>query len=108
MGAGESCAEPCNTSMCRRAATLSVFDRGRFRAAPIQRTVITGRVDVAATDPSHPDVPARDVRRIDTERFIHVEHGQLFTRQATLWPRIIPTRGRLHLHDAREADNTAP
>jgi hypothetical protein len=145
MGAGESCTLPGNASTCRRAATLLVFDRGRFRTAPIQRTgtrecidapwvelkreadlslengwnrhmrimasvdhdqryvVITEQVDVADTDPSHPDVPARDVRRIDTERFIHVEQGQLFTRQAPLWPRIIPTQGLLQLDDAREA-----
>lgn len=66
--------------------------------------VITEQVDVADTDPGHPDVPARDVRRIDTERFIHVERGQLFTRQAPLWPRIIPTQGRLTLDETPEAE----
>lgn len=141
MAAGESCAQPGNPSSCRRAATILVFDRGHFRAAPIQRSgsrecidapwveykreadlslengwnrhmrivatldhdqryvVITEQVDVADTDPSHPDVPPRDVRRIDTERFIHVEQGQLFTRQSPLWPRIIPTQGQLQLED---------
>jgi len=64
--------------------------------------VITEQVDVADTDPSHPDVPPRDVRRIDTERFIHVEGGQLRTRQAPLWPRIIPTQGRLQVDDEAE------
>lgn len=55
--------------------------------------VITEQVDVADTDPRHPDIPARDVRRIDTERFIHVEDGKFYTRQSPLWPRIIPTAG---------------
>jgi hypothetical protein len=145
MAAGESCAQAGNPSSCRRAATLLAFDRGRFRAAPIQRTgtrecidapwveykreadlslengwnrhmrivatvdhdqryvVITEQVDVADTDPSHPDVPARDVRRIDTERFIHVERGQFLTRQSPLWPRIIPTQGQLQLEAVRDA-----
>jgi hypothetical protein len=69
--------------------------------------VITEQVDVADTDPSHPDVPARDVRRIDTERFLHVENGQLFTRQAPLWPKIIPTQGRTELELPRAADAAA-
>lgn len=59
--------------------------------------VITEQVDVADTDPNHPDIPARDVRRIDTERFIHVEGPNLFTRQSPLWPRIIPSQGRTHV-----------
>jgi hypothetical protein len=56
--------------------------------------VITERVDVADTDPNRPDVPPRDVRRIDTERFIHVEGANLYTRQSPLWPRIIPSQGK--------------
>jgi hypothetical protein len=56
--------------------------------------VITEHVDVQDTDPAHPDIPPRDVRRIDTERFIHVEGPYMFTRQSPLWPRIIPTEGR--------------
>jgi hypothetical protein len=55
--------------------------------------VITEQVDVTDTDPQHPDVPPRDVRRIDTERFIHVQGSGLYSRQAPLWPRIIPTAG---------------
>lgn len=56
--------------------------------------VITEHVDVQDTDPLHPDIPPRDVRRIDTERFIHVDGPYMFTRQSPLWPRIIPTEGR--------------
>lgn len=59
--------------------------------------VITEHVDVQDTDPLHPDIPPRDVRRIDTERFIHVDGPYLFTRQSPLWPRIIPTEGRTDL-----------
>ena len=59
--------------------------------------VITEHVDVQDTDPQHPDIPPRDVRRIDTERFIHVEGPYFFTRQSPLWPRIIPTEGRTEL-----------
>jgi hypothetical protein len=61
--------------------------------------VITEQVDVADTDPSHPDTPPRDVRRIDTERFIHVDSGRLTTRQSPLWPRIIPSQGLLQVQD---------
>jgi hypothetical protein len=59
--------------------------------------VITEQVDVADTDPAHPDVPPRDVRRVDTERFIHVDGFKLLTRQPPLWPRIIPTEGKTQL-----------
>ena len=59
--------------------------------------VVTEQVDVADTDPNHPDIPARDVRRIDTERFIHVDGPNLYTRQSPLWPRIIPSQGRTHV-----------
>jgi hypothetical protein len=149
LGEGESCERPNDASSCRRAANMLVFDRGRFRAAPIQRAdsrecidapwveykreadltlengwnrhmrivssvdhdqryvVITEQVDVADTDPDHPNVPARDVRRIDTERFIHVDQGQLLTRQAPLWPRVIPTQGRLQLEDPNASGTDA-
>jgi hypothetical protein len=56
--------------------------------------VITEQVEVKDTDPEHPDIPPRDVRKIDTERFIHVEGPRFYTRQMPLWPRIIPTEGK--------------
>jgi hypothetical protein len=59
--------------------------------------VVSEQVDVADTDPAHTDVPARDVRRIDTERFIHVDGPYFYTRQSPLWPRIIPTQGKTHM-----------
>lgn len=59
--------------------------------------VITEQVEVADTDPQHPDIPPRDLRRIDTERFIHVDGPRFYTRQDPLWPRIIPTEGKTHL-----------
>jgi hypothetical protein len=59
--------------------------------------VITEHVDVKDTDPKHVDVPPRDVRKIDTERFIHVSGPNLFTRQPPLWPRIIPSEGNTQL-----------
>jgi hypothetical protein len=59
--------------------------------------VITEQVEVADTDPEHPDIPPRDLRRIDTERFVHVEGPRFFTRQPPLWPRIIPTEGKTKL-----------
>jgi hypothetical protein len=55
--------------------------------------VITEQVVVADSDPNAPDLPAREVRRIDTDRFIHVERGRLVTRQHPLWPRILPSVG---------------
>lgn len=63
--------------------------------------VITEQVEVADTDPEHPDIPPRDLRKIDTERFIHVEGPRFYTRQPPLWPRIIPTEGKLQLRDAK-------
>jgi hypothetical protein len=59
--------------------------------------VITEQVDVEDTDPSHADTPPRDIRKIDTERFIHVEGARFYTRQSPLWPRIIPTAGMTKL-----------
>lgn len=59
--------------------------------------VITEHVDVKDTDPKHTDIPPRDVRKIDTERFIHVRGPNLFTRQPPLWPRIIPSEGSTQL-----------
>lgn len=55
--------------------------------------VVTEQVDIADTDPAHPDTPARDVRRIDGERFIHVEGTGFYTRQTPLWSRVIPNAG---------------
>lgn len=62
--------------------------------------VITEQVEVADTDAEHPDIPARDVRRIDAERFIHVEGSGFYSRQPPLWPRIIPTKGKTQVLDA--------
>ena len=64
--------------------------------------VITEQVDVTDTDPVHPDIPPRDVRNIDTERFIHVEGPRFYTRQPPLWPRIIPTEGKTVVIDPRK------
>ncbi len=61
--------------------------------------VITEQVEVADTDPEHPDIPPRDLRRIDTERFVHVEGPRFYTRQPPLWPRIIPTEGKTQVRD---------
>lgn len=59
--------------------------------------VITEQVVVQDSDPNAPDVPPREVRRIDTERFIHVEGPSLVTRQHPLWPRILPSAGSTEL-----------
>jgi hypothetical protein len=65
--------------------------------------VITEQVRVQESDPNAPDIPPREVRRIDTERFIHVEGPRLVTRQHPLWPRILPSAGSLELRrGARE------
>jgi hypothetical protein len=67
--------------------------------------VVTEHVEIADTDPQHPDVPPRDVRNIDTERFIHVEGPQFYTRQSPLWPRVIPTAGETRVrHDYKLPD----
>jgi len=59
--------------------------------------VITEQVVVDDSDPDAPDVPPREVRRIDTQRFIHVIDGRLITRQHPLWPRILPSAGSTEL-----------
>lgn len=61
--------------------------------------VITEQVEVVDSDPNKPDIPARAVRSIDTERFIHLDNGRLYTRQHPLWPRVLPTVGQVEVTD---------
>jgi hypothetical protein len=61
--------------------------------------VITEQVEVNDSDPDEPDTPSREVRRIDTDRFIHVENGRLVTRQNPLWPKVLPTVGETDVTD---------
>ena len=61
--------------------------------------VITEHVEVNDSDPKVPDAPSREVRRIDTDRFIHVEDGRLVTRQNPLWPKVLPTVGETDVLD---------
>jgi hypothetical protein len=64
--------------------------------------VITEQVVVQDADPNAPDLPPREVRRIDTDRFIHVEGPRLITRQHPLWPRILPSVGSTELLDPQK------
>jgi hypothetical protein len=59
--------------------------------------VISEQVAIRDFDPNAPAVPAREVRRIDTERFIHIEGPKLVTRQHPLWPRVLPSAGSIEL-----------
>lgn len=59
--------------------------------------VITEQVNVEDSDPRNPGIPARTVRKVDTERFIHVEGHRLVTKQRPLWPSILPVGGKLQL-----------
>jgi hypothetical protein len=61
--------------------------------------VITEQVQVIDSDPNRPEIPSRQVRRIDTERFIHLDKGRLHTRQHPLWPRVLPTVGQVEVTD---------
>lgn len=61
--------------------------------------VITEQVVVVDSDPNKPDIPSREVRRIDTERFIHLDDGHLRTRQHPLWPRVLPSVGQVEVTD---------
>jgi hypothetical protein len=61
--------------------------------------VITEQVLVQDSDPDEPDVPPRQVRKIDTERFIHLDDGTLHTRQHPLWPKVLPTVGSVEVVD---------
>lgn len=61
--------------------------------------VITEQVLVEDSDPDAPDVPAREVRRVDTQRFIHLDAGRLVTRQHPLWPKILPVAGQVEVLD---------
>jgi hypothetical protein len=63
----------------------------------LRYVVITEQVRVQDSDPDAPDIPPREVRRIDTERFLHVEGPLLVTRQHPLWPRILPSAGSTEL-----------
>ena len=72
-------------------------------AAAAESGILAEQVRVQESDPNAPDIPPREVRRIDTERFIHVEGPRLITRQHPLWPRILPSAGSLELkRGARE------
>jgi len=64
--------------------------------------VITEQVQVIDSDPNRPEIPSRQVRRIDTERFIHLDNGRLHTRQHPLWPRVLPAVGQLEVTDESE------
>jgi hypothetical protein len=51
--------------------------------------VIEERLLVRDTDPSAPLQPAREVQRIETNRFIQAASGRLVTRQHSLWSRAV-------------------
>lgn len=59
--------------------------------------VLTEHVKVDDSDPQNPDVPARTVREVDTERFLHVEGPRLVSKQQPLWPKILPVNGKIKL-----------
>lgn len=66
--------------------------------------VITEQVEVQDSDPKNPGIPPRTVRKVDTERFIHVEGRRLVTNQQPLWPQILPVKGKVQLTREPEPD----
>ncbi len=69
----------------------------------VRYLVITEQIDINDFDPSQPGMPPRHVRRVDTERFIHLEGVRLVSRQGPLWRRMMPTRGFTELADDTRA-----
>jgi hypothetical protein len=63
----------------------------------VRYLVVTEQIDVNDFDPSQPNMPPRHVRRVDTERFIHLKGLKLVSRQGPLWRRMMPTRGSTQL-----------
>lgn len=61
--------------------------------------VISEQVVIGDSDPDSAATPTREVRRIDTERFIHIRGPKLITRQHPLWPRVLPSAGSIELKD---------
>jgi hypothetical protein len=61
--------------------------------------VISEQVVINDSEPEAPNVPPREVRRIDTQRFIHLKDARLITRQHPLWPRVLPSAGSIELKD---------
>lgn len=59
--------------------------------------VITEQVQIRDSQPNEPALPPREVRSIDTERFIHLDGPKLITRQHPLWPKVLPSAGSLEL-----------
>jgi hypothetical protein len=53
--------------------------------------VVEERLVVRDTDPNTPLLPAREVQRIETNRFIHAHAGRLVTRQHSLWTHAVET-----------------
>jgi hypothetical protein len=63
----------------------------------VRYLVVTEQIDINDVDPSQPAMPPRHVRRVDTERFIHLKGLNLVSRQGPLWRRMMPTRGSTEL-----------
>jgi hypothetical protein len=61
--------------------------------------VISEQVAISDSDPNEPNSPAGEVRRIDTQRYIHLQGSRLVTRQHPLWPRVLPSAGSIELTD---------
>jgi hypothetical protein len=53
--------------------------------------VVEERLVVRDTDPNSPLLPAREVQRVETNRFIHAHAGKLVTRQRSLWTNAVET-----------------
>ena len=54
-----------------------------------RHVVIEERLVVQDTDPSAPMLPPREVQRIEANRFVRVQNGQLISRQHPLWNRAL-------------------
>jgi hypothetical protein len=65
----------------------------------VRYLVVTEQIDINDTDPSQSSMPPRHVRRVDTERFIHLKGLNLISRQGPLWRRMMPTRGSTELDE---------
>ncbi len=93
------CIEPARVEF-RRQAEMSIESgtvrRFEFSASighDVRYLVVTEQIDINDFDPTQSGLPPRHVRRVDTERFIHLQGRELVSRQQPLWRRMMPTRG---------------
>lgn len=91
---GRCVGEPFFELKQREEAQASSGERRRYEMTTTlghdaRYIVVNERIVVSELDPARPQ-QAREIQRVDADRFIHVDRGRFFTQQWPLWPRMVP------------------